>query len=126
MLANAAKYAEFTQALDEATKFQFDNKTTENYDNSVKKLSADLSSVFDAIARFDKDGSDRNADILQALIRQAEKDVVDIKTQTVQLQELSKIDPAASMKKTGVPKTLISLKSLWIIAHLLLKDLQQQ
>lgn len=36
LLANAAKYAEFTQALDEATKFQFDNKTTENYDNSVK------------------------------------------------------------------------------------------
>lgn len=101
LLANAAKYAEFTQALDEATKFQFDNKTTENYDNSVKKLSADLSSVFDAIARFDKDGSDRNADILQALIRQAEKDVVDIKTQTVQLQELSKIDPAASISKAS-------------------------
>lgn len=101
LLANAAKYAEFTQALDEATKFQFDNKTTENYDNSVKKLSADLSSVFDAIARFDKDGSDRNADILQAVIRQAEKDVVDIKTQTVQLQELSKIDPAASISKAS-------------------------
>lgn len=101
LLANAAKYAEFTQALDEATKFQFDNKTTENYDNSVKKLSADLSSVFDAIVRFDKDGSDRNADILQAVIRQAEKDVVDIKTQTVQLQELSKIDPAASISKAS-------------------------
>lgn len=101
LLANAAKYAEFTQALDEATKFQFDNKTTENYDNSVKKLSADLSSVFDAIARFDKDGSDRNADILQAVIRQAEKDVVDIKTQTIQLQELSKIDPAASISKAS-------------------------
>lgn len=101
LLANAAKYAEFTQALDEATKFQFDNKTTENYDNSVKKLSADLSSVFDAIARFDKDDSDRNADILQAVIRQAEKDVVDIKTQTVQLQELSKIDPAASISKAS-------------------------
>lgn len=101
LLTNAAKYAEFTQALDEATKFQFDNKTTENYDNSVKKLSADLSSVFDAIARFDKDGSDRNADILQAVIRQVEKDVVDIKTQTVQLQELSKIDPAASISKAS-------------------------
>lgn len=101
LLVNAAKYAEFTQALDEATKFQFDNKTTENYDNSVKKLSADLSSVFDAIARFDNDGSDRNADILQAAIRQAEKDVADIKTQTVQLQELSKIDPAASISKAS-------------------------
>lgn len=101
LLANAAKYAEFTQALDEATKFQFDNKTTENYDNSVKKLSADLSSVFDAIARFDKDGSDRNADILQAVIRQVEKDVADIKTQTVQLQELSKIDPTASISKAS-------------------------
>lgn len=101
LLANAAKYAEFTQALDEATKFQFDNKTTENYDNSVKKLSADLSSVFDAIARFDKDGSDRNADILQAVIQQAEKDVADIKTQTVQLQELSKIDPTASISKAS-------------------------
>ena len=101
LLVNAAKYAEFTQAFDEATKFQFDNKTTENYDNSVKKLSADLSSVFDAIARFDNDGSDRNADILQAAIRQAEKDVADIKTQTVQLQELSKIDPAASISKAS-------------------------
>ena len=101
LLANAAKYAEFTQALDEATKFQFDNKTTENYDNSVKKLSADLSSVFDAIARFNKEGSDRNADILQAVIRQAEKDVADIKTQTAQLQELSKIDPAASISKAS-------------------------
>lgn len=38
LLVNAAKYAEFTQALDEATKFQFDNKTTENYDNSVKNF----------------------------------------------------------------------------------------
>lgn len=101
LLANAAKYVEFTQALDEATKFQFDNKTTENYDNSVKKLSADLSSVFDAIARFNKEGSDRNADILQAVIRQAEKDVADIKTQTAQLQELSKIDPAASISKAS-------------------------
>lgn len=99
LLANAAKYAEFTQALDEATKFQFNNKTTENYDNLVRKLSADLSSVFDAIARFNKEGNDRNADILQAVIRQAEKDVADIKTQTVQLQELSKIDPAASISK---------------------------
>lgn len=47
------------------------------------------------------DGSDRNADILQAAIRQAEKDVADIKTQTVQLQELSKIDPAASISKAS-------------------------
>lgn len=99
LLANVAKWAEFTQAFDEATKFQFDNKTTENYDNSVKKLSADLSSVLDVIARFDEEGGDRNADVLQTAIRQAEKDIADIKTQTAQLQELSKIDPAASISK---------------------------
>lgn len=99
LLANVAKWAEFTQAFDEATKFQFDNKTTENYDNSVKKLSADLSSVLDVIARFDKEGGDRNADVLQTAIRAAEKDISDIKTQTAQLQELSKIDPAASISK---------------------------
>lgn len=99
LLANVAKWAEFTQAFDEATKFQFDNKTTENYDNSVKKLSADLSFVLDVIARFDKEGGDRNADVLQTAIRAAEKDVADIKTQTAQLQELSKIDPAASISK---------------------------
>lgn len=99
LLANVAKWAEFTQAFDEATKFQFDNKTTENYDNSVKKLSADLSFVLDVIARFDKEGGDRNADVLQTAIRAAEKDIADIKTQTAQLQELSKIDPAASISK---------------------------
>lgn len=99
LLANVAKWAEFTQAFDEATKFQFDNKTTENYDNSVKKLSTDLSFVLDVIARFDKEGGDRNADVLQTAIRAAEKDIADIKTQTAQLQELSKIDPAASISK---------------------------
>lgn len=99
LLANVAKWAEFTQAFDEATKFQFDNKTTENYDNSVKKLSADLSFVLDVIARFDKEGGDRNADVLQTAIRAAEKDIADIKTQTAQLQELSKIDPTASISK---------------------------
>ena len=101
LLTNVAKWAEFTQAYDEAAKFQFDNKTTENYDNSVKKLSADLSYVLEIIARLDKEGGDRNADVLQTAIRAAEKDIADIKTQTVQLQELSKIDPAASISKAS-------------------------
>lgn len=101
LLTNVAKWAEFTQAYDEAAKFQFDNKTTENYDNSVKKLSADLSYVLEIIARLDKEGGDRNADVLQTAIRAAEKDIADIKTQTAQLQELSKIDPAASISKAS-------------------------
>lgn len=101
LLTNVAKWAEFTQAYDEAAKFQFDNKTTENYDNSVKKLSADLSYVLEIIARLDKEGGDRNADVLQTAIRAAEKDIADIKTQTAQLQEFSKIDPAASISKAS-------------------------
>lgn len=101
LLTNVAKWAEFTQAYDEAAKFQFDNKTTENYDNSVKKLSADLSYVLEIIARLDKEGGDRNADVLQTAIRAAEKDIADIKTQIAQLQELSKIDPAASISKAS-------------------------
>ncbi len=101
LLTNVAKWAEFTQAYDEAAKFQFDNKTTENYDNSVKKLSADLSYVLEIITRLDKEGGDRNADVLQTAIRAAEKDIADIKTQTAQLQELSKIDPAASISKAS-------------------------
>lgn len=101
LLTNVAKWAEFTQAYDEAAKFQFDNKTTENYDNSVKKRSADLSYVLEIIARLDKEGGDRNADVLQTAIRAAEKDIADIKTQTAQLQELSKIDPAASISKAS-------------------------
>jgi chromosome segregation ATPase len=101
LLTNVAKWAEFTQAYDEAAKFQFDNKTTENYDNSVKKLSADLSYVLEIIARLDKEGGDRNADVLQTAIRAAEKDIADIKTQTAQLQEFSKIDSAASISKAS-------------------------